>query len=297
MRQDFEQMLNILREGVYFVDLDRKITFWNKAAERISGYRSDEVLGSSCKDNILIHVDSTGRNLCDDGCPLHATMADRGIRMAEVFLHHRRGYRVPVSVRTTPLEDEVGNVVGGIEIFTEISPEENIRLRMEELERWALLDPLTKVPSRTHLKAELEALFSLWEKVRRPFGVLFIDIDHFKMFNDNHGHHVGDEVLKIVAKSLSVAVRLGDVIGRWGGEEFVGLFPEVEPVVLSSLAERLRTMVENSWIYEKPQRLAVAISIGGTISREGDTPSSILERADALMYQSKKAGRNRVTIG
>ncbi|GAB1400628.1 hypothetical protein MASR1M66_20830 [Aminivibrio sp.] len=108
MRQDFEQMMNMLREGVYFVDLDRKITFWNKAAERISGYRSDEVLGSSCKDNILIHVDSTGRNLCQDGCPLHATMADREIRMADVFLHHRRGYRVPVSVRTTLSEMREG---------------------------------------------------------------------------------------------------------------------------------------------------------------------------------------------
>ena len=297
MRQDFAQMLNMLKEGVYFVDLDRKITFWNKAAERISGYSGDEVIGSSCRDNILIHVDSRGKNLCVEGCPLQATMTDRQSRMADVFLHHRRGYRVPVSVRTTPLEDDEGNVVGGIEIFTEISPEENIRSRMEELEKLSLLDPLTKVPSRTHLKAELDALFSLWEKVRRPFGVLFIDIDHFKMFNDNHGHHVGDEVLKIVAKSLSVAVRLGDVIGRWGGEEFVGLFPDVEPEILFSLAERLRTVVENSWIDEKPRRLAVTISIGGTISREGDTPSSIVERADALMYQSKHGGRNKVTIG
>ncbi|GAB1486330.1 sensor domain-containing diguanylate cyclase [Aminivibrio sp.] len=297
MRQDFEQMLNMLREGVYFVDLDRKITFWNKGAERITGYRSDEVLGSSCKDNILIHVDSTGKNLCEDGCPLLATMTNRKIRMADVFLHHRRGHRVPVSVRTTPLEDDEGNVVGGIEIFTEINPDENIRLRMEELEKRSLLDSLTKLPSRTYLKGELDALFSLWEKTCSPFGVLFIDIDHFKMFNDNHGHHVGDEVLEIVAKSLSGSVRLDDVIGRWGGEEFVGLFPDVEPAVLSSLAERLRTVVENSWIDEKPKRLAVTISIGGTISREGDTPSSILERADALMYQSKKAGRNRVTIG
>ena len=297
MRQDFAQMLNMLKEGVYFVDLDRNITFWNKAAERISGYRSDEVLGSSCRDNILIHVDSGGRNLCVEGCPLLATMADRECRMADVFLHHRRGYRVPVSVRTTPLEDDEGNVIGGIEVFTEISPEENIRRRMEELEKRSLLDPLTKVPSRTHLKSELDALFSLWEKVRRPFGVLFIDIDHFKMFNDNHGHHVGDEVLKIAAKSLSSAVRLDDVIGRWGGEEFVGLFPDADTEVLSSLAERLRTVVENSWIDKKPERLAVTISIGGTISREGDTSSSIVERADALMYQSKHAGRNRVTIG
>ena len=77
----------------------------------------------------------------------------------------------------------------------------------------------------------------------------------------------------------------------------MGLFPDVEPEVLSSLAERLRTVVENSWIDKEPLRLAVTISIGGTISREGDTPSSIVERADALMYQSKHGGRNKVTIG
>ncbi len=297
MRRDFIQMLNMLKEGVYFVDLDRKITFWNKGAERISGYRSDDVLGSSCKDNILIHVDSTGKNLCQDGCPLHATMADGQCRKADVFLHHRRGYRVPVSVRTTPLEDDEGNVVGGIELFAEINPEENILIRMEELEKRSLLDTLTKVPSRRHLEMELEALLSLWKKVRRPFGVLFIDIDHFKSLNDEYGHHIGDEVLKIAAKSIFGSVRPNDVIGRWGGDEFVGLFPDVNPVVLATLAERLRSVVEASWIVEIPMNLAMTISIGGTVSRKGDTMASILQRADALMYKSKDHGRNRVTIG
>ncbi len=297
MRQDFVQMLNMLKEGVYFVDLDRKITFWNSAAERISGYRSEEVAGSSCRDNILMHVDSTGKNLCQEGCPLSATMADRECRKADVFLHHRRGYRVPVSVRTVPLEDDEGNVVGGIEIFAEINPEENLLVRMEELERRSLLDSLTKVPSRRHLETELETLISLWEKIRRPFGVLFIDIDYFKSLNDVHGHHIGDEVLKIAAKSLFSSVRPDDVIGRWGGDEFVGFFPGADSAVLAALAERLRTVVENSWMGEKSLGQAVTLSIGGTVSREGDTPASILQRADALMYKSKDAGRNMVSIG
>ncbi|NLB84260.1 MAG: GGDEF domain-containing protein [Synergistaceae bacterium] len=297
MRQDLVRMMNMLKEGVYFVDLDRNITFWNKAAERISGYSSDEVTGSSCRDNILIHVDSTGKNLCQDGCPLQATMEDRESRKADVFLHHRRGHRIPVSVRTTPLEDDEGNVVGGIEIFGEINPEENLLARMEELERRSLLDLLTKVPSRRHIETELEALISLWGKINKPFGVLFIDIDHFKSLNDEHGHHIGDEILKIAAKSIFGSVRPNDVIGRWGGDEFVGLFPEADSEVLAALAERLRTVVENSWIVETPMNLAMTISIGGTVSREGDTAASILQRADALMYKSKSGGRNRVSIG
>lgn len=297
MRQDFVQMMNMLKEGVYFVDLDRKITFWNKGAERISGYSSYEVTGSTCSDNILMHVDSTGKNLCREARPLTATMTDGECRKVDGFLHHRRGYRVPVSVRTTPLEDDEGNIVGGIEIFAEISHEENILVRMEELEKRSLLDFLTKVPSRRHLETELETFFSLWENTRRPFGVLFIDIDHFKTFNDEYGHRTGDEILKIAAKSLFGSVRPNDVIGRWGGDEFVGLFPDVDSAVLATLAERLRSVVEASRIVEKPLNLAMTISIGGTVSRKGDTPSSILERADALMYQSKHAGQDRVTIG
>ncbi|NCB14980.1 diguanylate cyclase [Aminivibrio sp.] len=291
-------MLDALKEGAYFVDRERRITYWNKAAERLTGFRSEEVVGHRCSENILVHVDCQGKNLCKAGCPLLATMEDTLTREAEVFFHHRRGHRVPVSVRTTPLEDDEGNVVGGIELFAEISPEENLRERMAELERRSLLDLLTGVPNRRYLDSELAALFALWQKSGVPFGVLFFDIDHFKGFNDTHGHDIGDRVLETTAKTLVSAVRSFDVIGRWGGEEFVGLFPNAERETLASIGERLRSAVEATWIEADGQRLSVTVSIGGASAAKEDlSAAAVVKRADTMMYRSKQEGRNRVTVG
>lgn len=298
MRRDIQRMLDALKEGAYFVDRERRITYWNKAAERLTGFRSEEVVGHRCSENILVHVDCQGKNLCKAGCPLLATMEDTLTREAEVFFHHRRGHRVPVSVRTTPLEDDEGNVVGGIELFAEISPEENLRERMAELERRSLLDLLTGVPNRRYLDSELAALFALWQKSGVPFGVLFFDIDHFKRFNDNHGHDIGDRVLETTAKTLVSAVRPFDVIGRWGGEEFVGLFPNAERETLASIGERLRSAVEATWIEADGQRLSVTVSIGGASAAKEDlSAAAVVKRADTMMYRSKQEGRNRVTVG
>ena len=281
MRRDIQRMLDALKEGAYFVDRERRITYWNKAAERLTGFRSQEVVGHRCSEDILVHVGCQGKNLCREGCPLLATMEDTFPREAEVFFHHRRGHRVPVSVRTTPLEDDEGNVVGGIELFAEITPEENLRERMAELERRSLLDHLTRVPNRSYLDLELAALFTLWKKSGVPFGVLFFDIDHFKRFNDNHGHDIGDMLLETTAKTLVSAVRPFDVIGRWGGEEFIGLFPNVEKETLASIGERLRSAVEATWIEADGQQLSVTVSIGGTSSVEGDSSAAALvKRAD-----------------
>ncbi len=298
MRRDIQRMLDALKEGAYFVDRERRITYWNKAAERLTGFRSEEVVGHRCSENILVHVDCQGKNLCKAGCPLLATMEDTLTREAEVFFHHRRGHRVPVSVRTTPLEDDEGNVVGGIELFAEISPEENLRERMAELERRSLLDLLTGVPNRRYLDSELAALFALWQKSGVPFGVLFFDIDHFKGFNDTHGHDIGDRVLETTAKTLVSAVRSFDVIGRWGGEEFVGLFPNAERETLASIGERLRSAVEATWIEADGQRLSVTVSIGGASAAKEDlSAAAVVKRADTMMYRSKQEGRNRVTVG
>ena len=298
MRRDIQRMLDALKEGAYFVDRERRITYWNKAAERLTGFRSHEVIGHRCSEDILVHVDCEGKNLCKAGCPLLATMEDTLTREAEVFFHHRRGHRVPVSVRTTPLEDDEGNVVGGIELFAEISPEENLRERMAELERRSLLDLLTGVPNRRYLDSELAALFALWQKSGVPFGVLFFDIDHFKGFNDTHGHDIGDRVLETTAKTLVSAVRSFDVVGRWGGEEFVGLFPNAEKETLSAIGERLRSAVEATWIEADGQRLSVTVSIGGASAAKEDlSAAAVVKRADTMMYRSKQEGRNRVTVG
>lgn len=108
----FKRIIDSLHDGLYFVDLDRKILYWNKAAEKISGYSAEEVVGKSCYDNILTHVDTEGVSLCMGLCPLAASISDRQPREAEVYMHHKCGHRIPVSVRVSALTDASDNVIG-----------------------------------------------------------------------------------------------------------------------------------------------------------------------------------------
>jgi diguanylate cyclase (GGDEF)-like protein len=167
---------------------------------------------------------------------------------------------------------------------------------MAELERLALLDELTRLPNRRHLLAELGAQLLLHRASSAPVGVLFIDIDHFKRFNDDHGHETGDLALQTVARTLKAGIRPFDVVGRWGGEEFVAIFPNVMPAGLAAAAERLQMLVRASRVETIPDPLSVRVSIGGAMARVDDSATTVLSRADAALYISKAAGRDRVTL-
>jgi diguanylate cyclase (GGDEF)-like protein/PAS domain S-box-containing protein len=290
-------MLDALKEGAIFVDRERRITYWNKAAERLTGFRSEEVVGHRCSENILVHVDCQGKNLCKAGCPLLATMEDTLTREAEVFFHHRRGHRVPVSVRTTPLEDDEGNVVGGIELFAEISPR---KTSGSGWRNWSG-DPFsTFSPGFPTDATSIRSWrpFSLSAEERRSFRGPLFRHRPFQGVQRYPWHDIGDRVLETTAKTLVSAVRSFDVIGRWGGEEFVGLFPNAERETLASIGERLRSAVEATWIEADGQRLSVTVSIGGASAAKEDlSAAAVVKRADTMMYRSKQEGRNRVTVG
>lgn len=126
--------------------------------------------------------------------------------------------------------------------------------------------------------------------------MLFADIDHFRVFNNTYGHDIGDLVLVDVTKSIMHAIKKEDMFGRWGGEEFVGIFSINRNYEASVIAEQLRHLVENTVVTNSDgQELNVTISVGVTISRHQDTPDVIIKRADSLMYQSKHNGRNMVS--
>ena len=300
MHLDTAQLADVLEnlhDGLYFTDTHRVITFWNHAAERITGYTAAEVLGRSCAANILVHVDTDGRSLCRGLCPLALTMADSVGREAEVFLRHRDGHRVPVLVRTGPLKDRAGQVVGGVELFTDLSNILANNSRVRELEQLALLDTLTQLANRAYLQREIEARFEEMRRYGIPFGLLFMDIDFFKRFNDTYGHDVGDDVLKLVANTFVANSRAFDVYGRWGGEEFVGVIRSIDAEDLVVLGNRMRVLVNQSFLMHDEARLGVSISLGATVAKPDDTAESLIKRADQLLYRSKKEGRNRLTLG
>jgi diguanylate cyclase (GGDEF)-like protein/PAS domain S-box-containing protein len=291
----YKTLLDNLYDGVYFVDSDRTITYWSKGAERITGYTTPEVLGKSCYDNILLHVDKDGNSLCSEICPLMNTINDGKVRDADVYLHHKDGHRVPITMHVAPIHDDHGAIIGGVEIFTDNTPAVIALNRLAELERLAYVDELTGLANRRYAEITLRSRLEELQRYGWRFGVLFIDIDHFKDINDRFGHDRGDEVLKMVAKTLQNSVRTFDVVSRWGGEEYVVVIANVEGNELTTTANRCRLLVERSSIPTVPS-LHVTISVGATPARTDDTIDSLIKRVDMLMYKSKQAGRNRSTV-
>src|SRR5208283_5333958 len=113
----YEKLLDHTHDGVYFVNRDRKITYWNDGAQGLTGYSAREVVGRSCFENFLGHVDESGRSMCVTGCPLSHVMRDGQPRTAEFYLRHSDGRRVPISVRVLPIRNREGKIVGAVEVF------------------------------------------------------------------------------------------------------------------------------------------------------------------------------------
>ncbi len=294
----FKTIVDSLHEGVYFVNLDRQITYWNKGAERITGYSAEDVVGHSCADNILVHIDETGKCLCIACCPLVETMMQGcNHKVDQVYLHHKGGHRVPVAVSVSLIRNQEGVPIGAVEVFTEkTSLDYNQRL-IEDLKREALIDQLTGLPNRRYLELNLTGSLAEFDRHQVGFGLIFIDVDHFKQFNDTYGHDVGDKILKLVCTTMGNCMRAYDMIGRRGGEEFVAIIRFVDSEQFHAVAEKLRTMVEHSFLTHLGERLHVTITLGATHVKPGDTIESLVKRADQLMYQGKQEGRNRVVFG
>lgn len=294
----YKQILDNLQDGVYYLDRDRIITYWNRAAENITGYTANQVVGRSCSNNILNHVNEQGLVLCNHHCPMAATMQDGNPREMYVYLHHAEGHRVPVQIRSAPIRDESGNIIGAVETFSKGSSPENTERRLRKLQQTALLDPLTSIGNRRHLESRLSMRLVDFNENHVSFGLLFCDIDYFKNLNDTFGHNVGDKVLRMIAQTLRANIRESDTMGRWGGEEFMVILQDIDKSSLLSIGEKLLNLVRRSHLTLSGNRiLSTTISIGATLVRKDDTIESLVDRADRLMYQSKAAGRNRITIG
>ena len=177
--------------------------------------------------------------------------------------------RVGAAVRTKRLADDLRAA--------------NARLEVE-----ARTDVLTGLLNRRYATLELERLLAAAARHGRELSVLMLDIDHFKTLNDAHGHEAGDDVLRTIAGRLGGALRAGDVLARWGGEEFVALLPDTGAGGAAVVAERMRVSAA--------QATPVTISVGCATWRAGEDAGALVARADGALYEAKRAGRNRVAL-
>lgn len=174
----------------------------------------------------------------------------------------------------------------------------NNSLAHERLQVIAALDPLTGMSNRRHGLQRMREEFARVVRSQTPLGVLMVDIDHFKAVNDTYGHQVGDRVLKRVAEGVKSALREGDVLVRYGGEEFLAILPAASCEDLRIVGERIRRVTADTEMSHGEQRIAVTVSVGGSSFPEAvvDTEQALVGMADAALYEAKEQGRDRVII-
>jgi PAS domain S-box-containing protein/diguanylate cyclase (GGDEF)-like protein len=291
----YRAVLESVPTGVYMVDSQRRIVFWNASAERITGYLGQEVIGHFCPDNILMHCDPDEVLLCGSGCPMVRTMQDGRPTEANLFLRHKDGQRVPVRVRTVPIRDEFGAIIGSAEFFDR----RPFLARTESDRRKAAgnsMDEATDLPDHAAMLASFQAALATLGESRKTFGVLFIAIDNVERLRHVDGWQAVHEVLYAVAQTLAASLRQADVVGRWEEERFLALIACSEPVYLLSCAERLKRLIRLAGVPWWGDRLTVTVSMGGTMAIAGDTTESILRRAGEALEASLAEGPDSVWV-
>jgi diguanylate cyclase (GGDEF)-like protein len=170
-------------------------------------------------------------------------------------------------------------------------------LAMEHhFERVAMVDGLTELPNRRSLDDTFARQLTRSLREQQPLSLLMVDVDHFKKLNDTHGHLVGDEVLKRLARILRRQVRPLDLVARYGGEEFALMLPNTDSDAAVMIANRLRTAIANPAAEEASSHLPVAtVSIGVATARAGVSMSELMSQSDAALYRAKQSGRNLVS--
>ena len=300
--ENLREILDAVSDGVYVTTREREIVFWSKGAERITGYSSDEVLSRHCHDNILVHTDVFGKNLCFDGCPLQKCI-ETGERqeVKEVFLKRKDGERLTVYIKASVLQ--VGNERYGVEVFGELQSVAGSALaeQLRKLSDASIVDQLTGLYNRRYIDTILDQQYGLFKRHFQRFGIVMIDVDKFKNINDSFGFLAGDEALKFVASVVQRSMRSMDFLARFGGDEFIIVCPLIELEGVEKLSGRIVELVHHS-VLSSPESqknvIEVSVSVGGSLVDYKDKSAiDIIARADEALYRVKRDGGDWYALG
>lgn len=257
------------------------ITAASTAFAKSSGYSKEELIGQ--KVSIIKHPD-TPPTIHGE---LWKTIEEGKNWQAEIKNKTKDGQAYYLDQNIIPIKNEDNQIISYMTVGHDVTTK-------KELERLAEVDKLTGLYNRRKLDEYMEWEIERVKRYHNPLSFMMIDIDHFKYINDTFGHPVGDTTLQALAKILIENLRKSDIVGRYGGEEFLVICPESNGDATMQLAEKIRSVIENH-IFKDIEHMT--ISIGIAQFKENDTAHELLSRADKALYQAKQQGRNRAIFG
>lgn len=292
----------------FVIDPNRRVVIWNRACERLTGVAASEILGTSGhwrafyekRRYCLADLVALGRpDKLDELYPEQHTVLEGsglGFSAENWCVMPRLGNHLYLAIDAGPIHDEDGNLIAVVETLRDMTDQKRAEIALKTL---AAKDGLTGLANRRCFDQALETEWSRAQRAKKPLALLFADVDHFKLFNDQHGHQSGDECLRAVAAIIGEsACRPTDLAARYGGEEFAIILPETDREGACKLAERLRQAIMDLRIAHGASGAGpwVTLSIGVAMQVPGNDvgPDWLLEQADQALYAAKHSGRNRV---
>lgn len=284
-----ELILNSAGEGIYGLDLQGYITFCNPTAAMILGFEVSEMIGRP-QEEVIPHLRSNRVRYSSQESPIYAALKDGTVQqVADEYFCRKNGTSFSTEYVSTPIR-EGANIVGVVVTFKDIT----IRKEMEEkIHYQAYYDSLTRLPNRDLLNQWLSRSLAKARVRSELVGVMFLDLDNFKLINDTLGHSLGDQMLKKVAERFKGCIELRTSLGRWGGDEFIILVKGVKDrIELTQIAERFLNSLEEPFIINGHE-LFTSTSIGISLFPvDADNAEMLIRNADIAMYQSKEQGGN-----
>ncbi len=285
--------------GMALVGTDGRWLQVNQALCQLLGYSEDELLALDCQS--VTHPDDNA----EDRAQLRTLLAGNSLTCSvEKRLLHKDGHAIWVARKVAMVREQDGSPHCFVSQIQSIDAQKMLIAAWErqqaELEAanhkltlLASVDPLTEVLNRRALREKLDQLDLEALERQQPLAFLMVDVDHFKSYNDRYGHMDGDQALKTIAKCITSACRATDVVGRFGGEEFLVLLPDTDAPAARAVAERMRITIARSQEMREP----TTVSIGGHVlmpNPDRETVNQAIVLADTALYQAKRGGRDLV---
>lgn len=292
----FRTILENIQTGIYVVDRDQKIVFWNAGVERITGFLRQDVVGRFCRENLLASKDKSDSFATEAAAAILAVLRDGKPMSINVSFRHKEGHRVLVRARAVPIRNGHGTVIGAAESFEESIATSMWDRRHDRLSKYGCLDEETGTLNERYVRLQLHECLETFGEFKGPFSILCARIDRLEDLRATYGPKAIAAILRAVAQTVGNSLRPTDYWGRLDDKDFLAILPECSSADVEKVAMRLKRAVGTAEIRWWGDNLSVTASFGGTTVRADDTAETLLERAERSLIDSAAQGGNCVSL-